>query len=32
MINLRAGDIFLLHDAFYDDHGRALQPVAEGYF
>ncbi len=32
LIELRPSDIFLLHDAFYDHHGRALQPVEEGYF
>ena len=30
-LRLEAGDIFLLHDAFYDEHGRALQPAAEWF-
>ncbi len=30
-IGLDVAMIFLLHDAFYDDHGRALQPVSEWY-
>ena len=28
-IGLEASQIFLLHDAFYDGHGRALQPAIE---
>jgi hypothetical protein len=28
-IGLEVGLIFLLHDAFYDNHGRALQPALE---
>ena len=30
-LGLEAGMIFLLHDAFYDEQGRALQPVAEAF-
>jgi len=30
-LGLHAGLIFLLHDAFYDGNGRALQPIAEFY-
>jgi len=26
-LGIRREDIFLLHDAFYDNHGRALQPA-----
>jgi hypothetical protein len=29
LLGLRADQIFLLHDAFYDPHGRALQPAVE---
>jgi hypothetical protein len=29
LLGLNAEQIFLLHDAFYDEHGRALQPAAE---
>lgn len=28
-LGYQANDIFLLHDAFYDDLGRALEPIAE---
>jgi hypothetical protein len=28
-IGLDVADIFLLHEAFYDDHGRAIQPAVE---
>ena len=28
-LGMEVADVFLLHDAFYDDHGRALQPAAE---
>lgn len=28
-LGLEVADIFLLHDAFYDEHGRALQPAVE---
>ncbi len=28
-LGLEAADIFLLHDAFYDDQGRAIQPAVE---
>jgi hypothetical protein len=28
-VNLDAGQVFLLHDAFYDDEGQALQPATE---
>jgi hypothetical protein len=28
-IGLEVGLIFLLHDAFYDSHGRALQPAVD---
>ncbi len=31
-LGLKPGQIFLLHDAFYDDLGRAIQPVMEGVF
>lgn len=31
LLDLRPGDVFLLHDAFYDKFGRAIQPVQEGY-
>lgn len=31
-LELRASDVFLLHEAFYDAQGRALQPVCEGFF
>jgi len=30
-LRLDVAMIFLLHDAFYDEQGRALQPVAESY-
>jgi hypothetical protein len=30
-LGLDADMIFLLHEAFYDDQGRALQPVLESY-
>ena len=30
-LGLVVRQVFLLHDAFYDDHGRALQPVPESY-
>jgi len=30
-VQLGAEDVFLLHEAFYDDQGRALQPVLEPY-
>jgi hypothetical protein len=30
-LGLDVGVIFLLHDAFYDEQGRALQPVAEAF-
>jgi hypothetical protein len=30
-LGLSAKQVFLLHEAFYDDNGRALQPVPEGY-
>jgi hypothetical protein len=26
-LDLNVTDIFLLHEAFYDEHGRALQPA-----
>jgi hypothetical protein len=26
-LDLDAGQLFLLHDAFYDEHGRALKPA-----
>jgi hypothetical protein len=29
IVNLDAGQIFLLHDAFYDADGQALQPAVE---
>jgi hypothetical protein len=29
-LGLRSENIFLLHEAFYDDRGRALQPALEG--
>jgi hypothetical protein len=29
-LGLEVDQVFLLHDAFYDRHGRALQPAAEG--
>jgi hypothetical protein len=29
MLGLSAEQIFLLHDAFYDQYGRALQPAVE---
>jgi hypothetical protein len=29
-LGLEAAQIFLLHEAFYDDQGRALQPAVEG--
>ncbi|MEI7685030.1 MAG: hypothetical protein WCL32_08390 [Planctomycetota bacterium] len=32
LVDLRPNDVFLLHDAFYDNFGRAQQPVEEGYF
>lgn len=32
MVDLRPNDVFLLHDAFYDKFGRALQPVEDGFF
>jgi hypothetical protein len=28
-VGLEVAQIFLLHDAFYDAHGRALQPALE---
>jgi hypothetical protein len=28
-LGLDVADIFLLHEAFYDDQGRAIQPAAE---
>ncbi len=28
-LGITAQEIFLLHEAFYDEHGRALQPVAD---
>ena len=28
-LGLQACDIFLLHEAFYDEHGRAIQPAVE---
>jgi hypothetical protein len=28
-LGLHTGEIFLLHEAFYDSHGRALKPVEE---
>jgi hypothetical protein len=28
-LGLRAEQVFLLHEAFYDRHGRALQPARE---
>ena len=28
-IGLEVSDVFLLHDAFYDEHGRAIQPATE---
>lgn len=28
-LGMEVADVFLLHDAFYDDHGRALQPASE---
>jgi hypothetical protein len=31
LLSLRPNSVFLLHDAFYDLHGRALQPVEDGY-
>jgi hypothetical protein len=30
-LGLSAKQVFLLHDAFYDENGRALQPVPEMY-
>jgi hypothetical protein len=30
-LGLSAKQVFLLHDAFYDENGRALQPVPEVY-
>jgi hypothetical protein len=30
-LGLAVRQVFLLHDAFYDDHGRPLQPVPEPY-
>lgn len=29
MLGLGAGQVFLLHDAFYDENGQALQPALE---
>jgi hypothetical protein len=29
VVGLKAEDVFLLHGAFYDEHGRALQPASE---
>jgi transposase-like protein len=28
-LNIRVNDVFLLHEAFYDEYGRALQPAVE---
>jgi hypothetical protein len=30
-VKLSSEDLFLLHEAFYDDQGRALQPVADSF-
>jgi hypothetical protein len=30
-LGLTAQQVFLLHEAFYDEHGRPLQPVTEPY-
>jgi hypothetical protein len=32
MLDLKPNDVFLLHEAFYDRYGRALQAVEEGFF
>ena len=32
VLGIGTGEVFLLHEAFYDEHGRAQQPVLEGYF
>ena len=29
VLGLETSEVFLLHEAFYDDHGRALQPALE---
>lgn len=31
ILGLAVRQVFLLHDAFYDEHGRPLQPVPEAY-
>jgi hypothetical protein len=31
LLGLSAKQVFLLHEAFYDENGRALQPVPEMY-
>jgi len=28
-LGLEVAEVFLLHEAFYDEHGRALQPAVE---
>lgn len=30
-LGIGTNDVFLLHDAFYDPHGRARQPVEDGF-
>jgi hypothetical protein len=30
-LGLEVADVFLLHEAFYDEQGRAIQPAVEGY-
>jgi hypothetical protein len=30
-VGVAVRQVFLLHEAFYDGHGRPLQPVAEPY-
>jgi hypothetical protein len=30
-LGLTAKQVFLLHDAFYDENGHALQPVPDDY-
>src|SRR5262245_48947939 len=31
VLGLEAADVFLLHDAFYDEQGRAIQPAVEWF-